>query len=78
LAIDAEADSFLSVAIAAVAATFALALRQIALRTENRAFHILPSAFRWMGKRTRQNTAVRTIGQLAALEQETGAREYNI
>jgi hypothetical protein len=45
-AIHAKANTFLSLAVAAIAVAHALALRQIALRTQNNILHVSPSSLR--------------------------------
>ena len=51
--------------ITAVAAALALALRQIALRTENRGLHVLPSAFAETELPIRAPPLIKTIASTA-------------
>jgi hypothetical protein len=53
-AIDAEPDVLLALAVAAIAVTPALGLRQVTLRTENRGLHIFPPPVRRVFEARRQ------------------------
>jgi hypothetical protein len=73
-AIHAEPDALQALAVAAIAVTFARTFRQIALRTENRGLHILPSPPRKAEKLPWQQIPLETtIGQPIAPEQAARA-----
>jgi hypothetical protein len=69
-AVHAQAYALLPLAVAAIAITLTICLRQVALRTENGALHILASRLRRAGTTPQpQSPLENTIGQPSAPEQ---------